>query len=160
MQSRNLEPYELNIALEWYQYGLKNDDDCFIKFMAHWLAFNWLYSKCGKEYESENIQCFCMDNMRILLTFDAFNTDEIKIFEQEPVMDGKTAQVEVYQKKRFVGVNYKDTESLIMTLYQVRCNLFHGSKSLHIQRDIDLVKASSVILEGYLYALLKNTNIK
>ena len=155
MESKNLKPYERNIALEWYQYGLKNNDDFFIKFMMHWLAFNWLYSECEKETEWENIQCFCIKNLEILSTFDAFNTDEIKIFKQEPVRDGKTARVGFYQKKRFDGVNNKDIKSLIMTLYLVRCNLFHGAKSLRIQRDIDLVKASSVILEGYLFALLK-----
>ncbi|MEA4873405.1 MAG: hypothetical protein VB076_11435 [Synergistaceae bacterium] len=126
--------------------------------MMHWLAFNWLYSECGNEYEWENIQFFCRKNLRILSTFDAFNTDEIKIFEQKPVMNGKTANVGVHQKKRFVGVNNKDIENLIMTLYQVRCNLFHGSKSLHNPRDVDLVRASSVILEGYLCVLLKSTD--
>lgn len=155
MESKNLKPDERNIALEWYEYGLANNDDFFIKFMMHWLAFNWLYSQCGKLSERHNILAFCRKNMGVLSTFDAFNTDEIKIFEQEPVRNEKTAQVGFYQEKRFDGVNNKDIESLIMTLYQVRYNLFHGSKSLRIERDIDLVRASSVILEGYLSALLK-----
>ena len=47
-------------------------------------------------------------------------------------------------------------ESLFLTIYQVRCNLFHGSKSLHIDRDIQLVRAASIILENYLKALLVN----
>lgn len=150
-----MEPYERNIALEWYQHGLKNNDDFFVKFMMHWLAFNWLYSQYGEKNEWKKISCFCRKNLRNLSTFDSFKTDEIKIFKQEPVRDGKTAQVGFYRERRFDGVNNKDIESLIMTLYQIRCNIFHGSKSLRIQRDIDLVKASSVILEGYLSALLK-----
>ena len=156
MESKNLKPYERNVALEWYQYGLKNNDDFFIKFMMHWLAFNWLYSQCGKLSERQNILAFCRKNKDVLSTFNAFETDEIKIFKEEAVRDGKTAQLGQHQKKCFDGVNNKDIESLIMTMYQVRCNLFHGSKSLRIQRDINLVKAASVILEGYLCVLLKN----
>lgn len=45
-------------------------------------------------------------------------------------------------------------ESLLITIYQVRCNLFHGSKSLHNPRDLELVRSSSIILEGYLKAYL------
>ena len=67
-----------------------------IKFMMHWLAFNWLYSECAKEYEWENIQCFCRNNMIILSTFDAFNTDGIKIFKQEPVRDGEPPWGQTY----------------------------------------------------------------
>ena len=47
-----------------------------------------------------------------------------------------------------------NVEALLMTLYQVRCNLFHGSKSLRVERDRELVRASANILEKYMEALV------
>ena len=40
-----MEIYDRDIALEQYKYGLEKKDDLFVKFMMHWVAFNWLYSK-------------------------------------------------------------------------------------------------------------------
>ena len=45
--------------------------------------------------------------------------------------------------------------SLILTIYHVRCHLFHGSKSLKIDRYVELVRASSIILEDYIREVLK-----
>ena len=70
--------------------------------------------------------------------------------KKQAVRDGRTGELKPHHKKRFQGVKNRDIASLIGTLYQVRCNLFHGSKSLRINRDIELVKYSAVILEGYL----------
>lgn len=49
--------------------------------------------------------------------------------------------------------------ALIMTVYKIRCNLFHGDKEPHpndMDRDTRLVNAAAFIMEGYMKALLKN----
>ena len=143
-----------NYASEWFEYGLK-EDDSIIKFMMHWIAFNWLYSECRREQERSNIKMFCYQNYDRLSAYDAFSSDAFQVFKEAPVRDetsGRTdrslyiSMLEDRGEKRLV--------SLFLTLYQVRCNLFHGSKSLHVKRDIELVRAASVILEGYMNALL------
>lgn len=51
---------------------------------------------------------------------------------------------------------------LIMTIYQVRCNLFHGSKKPDYERDEKLVYESSVIMERVLrviFSMEKNKSI-
>ena len=143
--------YERNIALEWYQYGLEHKDDFFMRFMMHWIAFNWLYSSENGSSERIKIKNFYEKNfMRI--NYDPFVSEDIDVFKESPIHDGKTAIPNV---KDYEGVIAGKAESLLMSLYQVRCNLFHGSKSLRIERDRDLVRASANILEGYLKALLK-----
>ncbi len=47
--------------------------------------------------------------------------------------------------------------SLFCSIYRVRCNLFHGSKSLIEERDANLIKASADILGRCLDELIKMT---
>ena len=58
---------EKDYALEWYRYGLEKNDDAIVKFMMHWIAFNWLYSEYrrnSRSLESEAIKEFCKKSMR------------------------------------------------------------------------------------------------
>ena len=156
-----------NYALEWHKYGLEHDDDAIVKFMMHWVAFNWLYSAYfyktypgEKKYDREKIQAFCNANYEKLVGFDAFDRDEIAVFMEEPVCSATSGCAGRRQRDLFSDLkdskkdSEKKIESLLLTIYQVRCNLFHGSKSLEKKRDIDLVRASSVLLEGYLKTVI------
>lgn len=150
---------DIDYALEWYKYGLDKNDDAIVKFMMHWIAFNWLYSAYGDRRETNNIKAFCQNNYDSLSHYDAFSDKAIEIFMTSPVYDvihdRNENRKQRYEKlKNAQGV--ERLESLFLTIYQVRCNLFHGSKSLHIDRDIQLVRAASIILENYLKALLVN----
>ncbi len=149
--------YSKNIALQWYKFGLEHNDDFFVKFMMHWMAFNWIYSKYnydGNVSERDQIK-LCFDDKRARFRrFDAFALPEIRIFIEGPVYDARTG---TYNHDVYRALSESNSiEALLLTLYQVRCNLFHGSKSFMIDRDIKLVKASSVILEGYLKHLISD----
>ncbi len=147
---------EKNYALEWYKYGLEKNDDAIVKFMMHWIAFNWLYSECRQENETENIKEYCYRNYDKLSCYDVFSTDAFIVFKEKPVRDEARGCPRI---NRFESIKNdsgpKRIVSLMLTIYQVRCNLFHGSKSLHVNRDIELVHASAEILEGYLKAVLQ-----
>ena len=146
---------EKDYALEWYKYGLEKGDDAIVKFMMHWIAFNWLYSESRSDSETDNIKTYCENNIDKLTRYNAFGTGAYLIFEDGPVIDEKHAR----PKRGLYRGLHSDSElesvtSLILTIYQVRCNLFHGSKRLYIDRDRELVRSSAIIMEGYLKALL------
>ena len=152
----------LQHALEWYRYGLEKNDDAIVKFMMHWIAFNWLYSEYrrnSRSLESEAIKEFCKNKYEKLSRFDAFSSPAIAIFLEQPVRDILNGRVTSEGKDRYWSLVHdsglEQLTSLILTIYHVRCNLFHGSKSLKIDRDVELVRASSIILEGYLREVLK-----
>ena len=147
-----MELYERNVALEWYQYGLEKKDDFFMRFMMHWVAFNWLYNSEYEATERGKIRQYFFHNRSRFEAYDAFSSPAIDVFLTGPVygnVDPKNAE------KDYQGLKKKDYRCLLMTLYRVRCNLFHGSKSLLNERDQQLVRASAVILEGFLKVLLK-----
>ena len=41
-----------------------------------------------------------------------------------------------------------------MSIYQIRCNLFHGSKSMYYKRNVDLIQDSANILEDLLTRII------
>lgn len=152
---------EKDYALEWYRYGLEKNDDAIVKFMMHWIAFNWLYSEYrlnSRTHESDAIKAYCENNYDRLSQFDAFASPAIDIFLDRPVRDILNGRVTAEGTDRYRSLIYgsglERVTSLILTIYHVRCNLFHGSKSLKINRDVELVRASSIIIEGYLRVVL------
>lgn len=146
---------EKNYALDWYRYGLEKGDDFFVKFMMHWIAFNWLYSEYYDRDESQKIKTFCEANYYKLSRYNPFDTDAFQIFLEKPIHDiirGREYNIIYESLKKDNGL--KRVKSLFCTMYHIRCNLFHGSKSFMLERDRRLVSASAEILEGYLKALL------
>ena len=142
---------ERNLGREWFELGLKNSGDPFVKFIMHWIAFNWLYDFHDDIREVDRIRSFCMHNISTLRKYDAYSTEEVKLFLEKPIMDGRTGCIKERQVNRYKQISRNSSiPYLIETLYQVRCNLFHGSKSSADKRDVDVVTASSVLLEGYL----------
>lgn len=146
-----MEIFERNIAKEWYQYGLKSGDDFFMRFMMHWIGFNWLYNQIGGSDERTKIKDFYNQNRKKFDKVDPFNLTDINAFLEGAVFDVAKGcpHTRDYEKLKEYNV-----EALLMTLYQVRCNLFHGSKSLRVKRDRELVRASANILEKYMEALV------
>ena len=147
---------EKNNALDWYRYGLERNDDFFSRFIMHWIAFNWLYAEFAQQSESEkeSIKLCCLFYMDKLKKYDAFSTDAIQIFMEAPVIDSRDGEHKYHRKQYQRVVKEHSIVDLFWTMYQVRCNLFHGAKSIFRERDIALVRASAELLEGYLKAIL------
>ncbi len=159
---------------DWYNYGIEKNDPFFVKFMTLWIAFNQIYSKFSREvpnkdkdgtHHSEAKQIKeCLNNdiktglLKKELFEQIFTSPFIKIFEAKPVCRYNITE------KEFVEDSYKNNETvrnikekwqerikaLFMMMYQVRCNLFHGSKKTSEPRDVKLVQCSGEILEIYL----------
>ncbi len=152
MESKYMELHKRNVALEWYEYGLEKHDDFFMRFMMHWIAFNWLYSEKQAGDERQKIKEFYRDNKAKFEKADAFSMPDIDVFMECPIFDSASGS---RRDREYERIRRYDIEALLMSLYQVRCNLFHGSKCLHNDRDQRLVLASANILERYMKALLE-----
>ena len=147
-------------ALKWYRYGLENNLDYISRFMMHWIAFNWMYCESRGSSERERIKAFCRRNSQKLLLYDPFDTDEVQVFKEGPVYRTGGAPSnddpeELYKDiRKGCGNTAKRATSLLLSVYQVRCNLFHGGKSPDNKRDLKLVESSAEIMNGYLRVLL------
>ena len=159
-------------AEQWYKYGHEAEDDV-ARFMFFWISFNWLYN--AHEYQRYRPEFFhpadyrgdpserelilnCVDDLfERLKQYTPFSKEEFQVFDTRAVQDEKSGRV----RKIDFELLHSDLEEerirgMFLTLYQVRCNLFHGSKVLRSGRDDDLICSGAQILEGYLSTLFSD----
>ena len=155
-------------AHAWYEYALKTGDDSIAKFMMHWIAFNWIYCNNQSGSERKQIERICETRYDDLRLYNPFNNPEsVDVFIKAPVLDIRgnnrkhenprcPSQMDPWQLHETVcrGQGLERVQCLLLTIYQVRCNLFHGSKRPDVERDQELVRSSAVIMQRYMEALL------
>lgn len=155
-------------AMAWYEYALATGDDSVARFMMNWIAFNWIYCKCRGESERFQIENLCKERQRDLERYDPFDDcGAVKVFKERPILDNRRKnkrridpigphQMDPWQLHNGIcnGDGLMRIQCLLLAVYQVRCNLFHGSKEPHDTRDQDLVRSSATIMQGYMEALL------
>lgn len=171
-----------NNAYAWYEYALKTGDDSVARFMMHWIAFNFMYSEYSRRDEDgdwnserDRIERLCKDKYRDLKHCKQFEDLEKreKLWEY-PILKGKNRPYgsikpamptdrqlkpqdmtpeELWSVLR-LGRGLRRIQCILLTLYQVRCNLFHGSKDPNYPRDRKLIQESATIMQGCMEALL------
>lgn len=134
-------------AYKWFKRAQKNDDP-FGKFDDLFKSLNGMYAlNSCIDYENGKMARFCFNNIDIFKKFNAFDSEQIKIINDKPIINLKN-------NKPCLGLHKKIKEenmcSLFDLFYVVRCNLFHGSKSPDDQRDEQIVEACALLLEGFL----------
>lgn len=143
-------------AREWYNYGRATKDPI-VKFMMHWIAFNWLYRECRQDDEKTNIELYCDEHYDRLSRYNPFVTTDIDAFDEGAIVDERTSEK---QEGLYNGIFSRNARTrmrcLLLSIYQVRCNLFHGSKRLYLDRDKRLVESSANIMEKYLGTVLED----
>lgn len=146
------------IGYLWYEYGCKNREPSYVRFLAHWMAFNWLYSNFPGDDERSKIESFLNHYYSCIEANTDFNNPIYKPFFCKEVIDMKYKN-SYWSKKNFQTLinphqPMKDRiNALFMTMYQVRCNLFHGQKNPESSRDRELVESTAIILEHYIGAI-------
>jgi len=155
---------ETKNAVDWYCYAAETGDDSIAKFMMYWIAFNWLYSKENVRGDRLKIRQYCSDNYRILNRYKPWrdSPEAFKVFDDGPVLNLSGDQTHPTPEQLYESVHTRygkiKVTSLLTTIYQVRCNLFHGSKQPRDTRDRELIKSSAVIMERYLWEVLADSN--
>ena len=155
----------------------------FMAFMYRWMAFNgWMSAVTLKDTDREMIDAFVaaprlidasdqlMDgdpefrkmvteftalwpvlnvrSVRAKLGYDAFHQ-----YDRAPLLALCASENVRQQPLGWVAGGHPSWEKLLRTIYQVRCNLFHGEKSPQSFRDYDLVIASDRILAHFIAAM-------
>lgn len=168
-------------ARKWYNHALKTGDDSIARFMMHWIAFNFEYNRYlvydeeGKRNsERDQIEHLCRSRYRALKQCPILNDPKaIKKLLEYPVLRGKKRphgslepQLPDREKRPqdmtpeelwgvvCLGNGLRRIQCILLTLYQVRCNLFHGSKDPEYPRDRQLVRESAAIMEACMGTLL------
>lgn len=156
------------IMYKWYDYA-EACDDVYMRFMAYWMIFNMLYGALRKltpdernphkrkpSSERAQIHEFCKTNRKYLKNARAFWNPAINIYLETPVEDVRPGLREDsygWAKRNLADLAKKSDLALLMTIYQVRCNLVHGLKRPDSPRDEMLVDSGGRLLKNYLDVL-------
>lgn len=140
-------------AKAWYNKA-KTEHDCFDRFVYQWFAFNILYSPYFDDNERRAIKNYIHDNWRSIVHLeDLLDSEQVNYFKQRIIRNCRldssndTAEYAARLKSERNSLKYR-LIALMMILYQVRCNLFHGNKLFTSESDQEVVdNAASVMQE-------------
>lgn len=132
------------IIRAWIEKGdLENDD--FSKFICYWVAFNcWLYTKTDeiqdrkalkKMYDNQNL---CDNFSKLVRENDELINGLILVC---PIRNNK-----IKNRKKTID-NKHSLKEVVDVIYEIRCNLFHGSKADWDKRDKEVIDASVPVLK-------------
>ena len=108
-----------------------------------------MYNGGMRESESNQIYNF-IDKWRNVINIVPYSLlDENSEYYMRPVVSEKEPG-----KKAIVKRNSGDLYALFKAIYYVRCNLFHGSKSMRVERNYGLLEDGSKILKDLLFKVL------
>lgn len=148
------------VALSWLSKA-KSEQDCFNKFISLWFSFNALYNKLitvdernaiGDLIYSEEYQ---IDETRIRTIL---NSSSVKFFTKRIIRDCRGNGHDTAEDAVILADAHRPLKrrlkALLIILYQIRCNLFHGNKIYERDSDQEVIKnagnALTDVLSGYL----------
>ena len=124
-------------AIKWFERG-KKENDIFMKFILYYISFEVLTKiknfdkyRLNKDIEEEFFHIA-----------DSIILEELKnILEERPLIN----MLKPSKVVRFNDIH--DFQNILMFVNYGRNNLFHGDKSLDVERDKTIVNYGSQILE-------------
>lgn len=142
----------IKTLIGWWKLKGQRGRDPFIKFFFFYVCFDaWITTESGKDIDTEKIKWF-LENDNCLK--ERWQDIQGSITKSWVASLGSLSPVEDMRPNHRGEKTYlNDTQSLdeiIKFIYQIRCNLFHGSKSPMNSRDVNLVELSAKILEKWI----------
>ena len=155
---------EFEFAKDWFEQGNKETRDIY-RFFNYFIAFNWLYNqerKFDKEPEFSCIYRFVkgfLDEHSDVSLANSFLIENSELYKG--VKRARTGKTTRDYKNNPLLKNEPANSYLVIfyTIYNVRCNLFHGSKSMMNDRNKKLVKESCEILFNMLNTLYNESKL-
>jgi hypothetical protein len=142
----------------WHQIGLGEQvdkSDIFFRFIATWVAFNAIYCSqssargcnLATTYDVDQVSEFARNQEVITRHLHLLSVDPDYHSAVHVLADRGVAKPTTPRKcPRRQITDIKNAEQVLLCVYQVRCNLFHGRKTPDVGRDRALVKAAYTIL--------------
>jgi hypothetical protein len=141
---------------EWHSVSIGKPierKDIFFQFMAGWVSMNALYNWYGKAAslsgDKKKLTRFADANDKAkklhksLLHSNAEYKNAVDVLSKKGILD-------VANGNRVFIADEEDFEQVMLCVYQVRNNLFHGDKLMGNERDEEVVTASYQIISNFL----------
>lgn len=132
---------ELKERISWWHLKAKNENDLWVRFVLYWIIFDaYLSAGSGTSGDSKKLRWFFDNQNSLKNTLDGgWRTKLVPSAKALkslcPIKDmspGSTKSINI--------TDPENLEQVIRAIYQIRCNLFHGSKNTMSSRDSNLVE--------------------
>jgi len=149
-----------NYILKWIEKS-RIEEDYFDKFVYGFFALNAMYSvyydgnerQAIKDLFASSINTHCEDFREILYTpeYEYFcKRPPIKNCKYDPSKEFSGPRDTSRDTIKLFERNPKSSNrAMLMILYQIRCNLFHGNKSFGDSNDQEIMKNAAELLLRY-----------
>lgn len=137
-------------AREWFERG-KQAADSIDAFSNFWRGFNNLFSPIGNGQERDKIRSFLSRHITEVQAKEIIesNVAGVAYLLSQPVIDMRgngRDTASCIQAFNATTESLVKLQELFMVIYQVRCNLEHGQKSPHTERDVQLCKSAAPLV--------------
>lgn len=142
-------------ARAWYLKA-RDEEDQFDRFVYLWFSFNILYSEYMTNDERWAIRKFVQSRVHSIRNVEQIlNHDDSRYFVRRII---RNCRIDDTQDTSELAAKLKNPrnlktvrfEALMLILYQVRCNLFHGNKLFSSESDQEVVMHAANVLESIL----------
>jgi hypothetical protein len=142
--------YQKELVRNWFDRGQNQNENTFDRFIYTWIALNAALaarfaSTRGDKAKVRELGREIAGRWERWLDLDAVLREaaislqqQSPIYREPPGEDGQREEVEVVSD---------DAVSVMLGIYAIRNNLFHGAKQFDAMRDHELVQASTRVLE-------------
>lgn len=127
---------------EWVDRAKTEEEGSVFQFVCYYIAFNSLYDEEQGSREFDRITK-CVKNMLEQYNFNPYNYIDSNSELLKGVMSERS-----HNRTDAGKLARHNIVELYKSLYYVRCNLFHGAKSMEYARSIGLVRDCCVILRS------------
>jgi hypothetical protein len=157
------EEQAFHLISDWHNVSIGKKietNDVFFLFMASWVSLNALYNWYGKKAnlsgDKKKLRRFADANEKAknihkqLFSGQVSYKSAVETLAEKGILD-------VSKGQRVLITDETNFEQVILCVYQVRNNLFHGDKLLANERDKEVVSASYIIVSNFLKEYLNNS---
>jgi hypothetical protein len=127
---------------EWVDRANTGEEGSVFQFVCYYIAFNSLYDEEQGYREFDRITK-CVKNMLEQYNFNPYNYIDSDSELLKGVMSERS-----HNRTDAGKLARHNIVELYKSLYYVRCNLFHGAKSMEYARSIGLVRDCCAILRS------------
>lgn len=135
----------------WWKLKGQRERDPFIKFFFFYMCFDaWITAESSEDSDQDKLTWLFSNPSLLRESWKEIQADRVQsllanLRHYSPIRDMRPG------RDREVPLNdIDDFEQVIRFIYQIRCNLFHGSKNPSSSRDSALVELSAEILEKWI----------
>lgn len=140
---------------EWIKRAEIEEDGSVFQFVSYFIALNHIYNRfeCASDKRLSEI---CLLNRCIKHIATTYNYDPYKDLPViSELLKGVRSEKLNKQTSR-IKLQNNDIKELFTSIYYVRCNLFHGSKTMYNDRNKKLIAESCKILRLLFDKLTEN----